>query len=530
MKKILGLDLGTNSIGWAVINKTFDSEGKEVLQSIENAGSRIIPMDATILTDFERGNSISQTANRTKARSTRRLYERACLRRERLNRVLLLIGFLPEHYSMQLDRYGKFMKNGEPKLAWSKDEFGKYHFIFEDSFLEMVDFFKKRTPEIVANSRKLPYDWTIYYLRKKALTQKINKEELAWILLNFNQKRGYFQLRDEEEEQNSSKTRQYFDRQEVIDIVDTQKIYKGLKVLQVILANGTKGKIFKKEIPDWVGQEKNIIVTVDIDKQGKDKYEEDGSLSCRFRIPTENEWETEWKLIKEKTQHDLEVSNKTVGEYIFDSLLNNPMQKVRGKLVRTIERKYYKKELQLILEKQRDFHSELNDLQLYNRCLEELYPNNPSHRSLMRTHDLSYFLINDILFYQRPLKSKKSLIDDCPYEGHEYIDNETKEKKYVPIKCIAKSHPLYQEFRVWQFLSNIRIYQKEKYVGESLRTDVDVTQEFLRTENDYVELFDWLNNRKEIDQKQFFKYPAFGLKKNIGDYRWNCRVKWQVQN
>lgn len=521
MKKILGLDLGTNSIGWAVINKTFDSEGKEVLQSIENAGSRIIPMDATILTDFERGNSISQTANRTKARSTRRLYERACLRRERLNRVLLLIGFLPEHYSMQLDRYGKFMKNGEPKLAWSKDEFGKYHFIFEDSFLEMVDFFKKRTPEIVANSRKLPYDWTIYYLRKKALTQKINKEELAWILLNFNQKRGYFQLRDEEEEQNSSKTRQYFDRQEVIDIVDTQEIYKGLKVLQVILANGTKGKIFKKEIPDWVGQEKNIIVTVDIDKQGKDKYEEDGSLSCRFRIPTENEWETEWKLIKEKTQHDLEVSNKTVGEYIFDSLLNNPMQKVRGKLVRTIERKYYKKELQLILEKQRDFHSELNDLQLYNRCLEELYPNNPSHRSLMRTHDLSYFLINDILFYQRPLKSKKSLIDDCPYEGHEYIDNETKEKKYVPIKCIAKSHPLYQEFRVWQFLSNIRIYQKEKYVGESLRTDVDVTQEFLRTENDYVELFDWLNNRKEIDQKQFFKYPAFGLKKNIGDYRWN---------
>ena len=48
-----------------------------------------------------------------------------------------------------------------------------------------------------------------------------------------------------------------------------------------------------------------------------------------------------------------------------------------------------------------------------------------------------------------------------------------------------------------------------------------MTQEFLRTENDYVELFDWLNNRKEIDQKQFFKYPAFGLKKNIGDYRWN---------
>jgi CRISPR-associated endonuclease Csn1 len=47
---------------------------------------------------------------------------------------------------------------------------------------------------------------------KKALTQKIEKEELAWILLNFNQKRGYYQLREEETEKASSKTRQYFDR------------------------------------------------------------------------------------------------------------------------------------------------------------------------------------------------------------------------------------------------------------------------------------------------------------------------------
>lgn len=29
MKKILGLDLGTNSIGWAVINSSVDDEGKE---------------------------------------------------------------------------------------------------------------------------------------------------------------------------------------------------------------------------------------------------------------------------------------------------------------------------------------------------------------------------------------------------------------------------------------------------------------------------------------------------------------------
>ena len=52
-------------------------------------------------------------------------------------------------------------------------------------------------------------------------------------------------------------------------------------------------------------------------------------------------------------------------------------------------------------------------------------------------------------------------------------------------------------------------------------TDVDVTQEFLRDEEDYVALFDWLNGKKEIKQEQFLKYPTFGLKKKANQYRWN---------
>lgn len=38
-KKILGLDLGTNSIGWAVIKADVDEKGKEQLEGIEAAGS-----------------------------------------------------------------------------------------------------------------------------------------------------------------------------------------------------------------------------------------------------------------------------------------------------------------------------------------------------------------------------------------------------------------------------------------------------------------------------------------------------------
>ena len=49
MKKILGLDLGTNSIGWAVVNEAETEDNKKELVGIECAGSRIIPMDSSII-------------------------------------------------------------------------------------------------------------------------------------------------------------------------------------------------------------------------------------------------------------------------------------------------------------------------------------------------------------------------------------------------------------------------------------------------------------------------------------------------
>ena len=81
MKTILGLDLGTNSIGWALIKQDFENKKGEIL----GMGSRIIPMGQD---EFGKGNSVSRTADRTRFRSIRRLRERGLLRRERLHRVL----------------------------------------------------------------------------------------------------------------------------------------------------------------------------------------------------------------------------------------------------------------------------------------------------------------------------------------------------------------------------------------------------------------------------------------------------------
>ncbi len=515
MKKILGLDLGSNSIGWALVET--DEQGKPC--KIAGIGSRIIPMDAATLGDFDKGNSKSQTSERTGFRSIRRLRERYLLRRERLHRVLNVLNFLPPHYVQNIDfekRMGKFLFNAEPKIAWKKNELGQMEFFFQESFREMLSDFSLNQPELVSNNRKIPYDWTIYYLRKKALSRQIEKEELAWILLNFNQKRGYYQLRGEDDEDTTrtAKTRKYFDKKVIKSITDTQQDYKGLKVLIVELEDGNKGKIFKKEIPDWIGQEKNIIATVDLDKDGNDRFDDTGLLSQRFAIPTDAEWETEWKLVKLKTEKDLADSDKTVGSYIYDTLLQKPEQKIKGKLVRTIERKFYKDELRKILDKQKEFHPELRDQSLYRLCLHTLYPNNGSHRNSIINRDFTYLFLEDIIFYQRPLKSKKSLISNCPYEERKYRDEKTGEIKTDPVKCIAKSHPLFQEYRLWQFISNLRIYRKDLQ-------DVDVTNEFLKSEDDYVALFEWLNDRKEIDQKSFLKYPPFGLKKVVENYRWN---------
>lgn len=519
MKKILGLDLGTNSIGWAVVNADNVIRENETSflkpVSINASGSRIIPMDEGVLGDFDKGNTKSQTKDRTDKRGTRRLLERNLLRRERLLRVLKLMDFLPEHYAEKIDSYGKFTDESEPKLAWKKGTDGKFEFIFKDSFNEMLDDFAKNQQQLVADGKKVPYDWTIYFLRKKALSQRLTKEELAWILLQFNQKRGYYQLRGEEEEEKVDKLVEFL-AQKVVRVEATDE-KKGDDVwYNVYLENGMVYRRSSRIPLDWEGKIKEFIVTTDLEKDGTPKKDKDGNIKHSFRAPKEDDW----TLLKKKTEFDINNSKKTIGCYIYDALLTNPDQKIIGKLVRTVERKYYKEELKQILAVQKDLIPELQDENLYKVCIEELYPNNEAHRNNIAKPDFANLFINDILFYQRPLKSKKSLISDCPYESH--FDKDGNE---YPIKCIAKSNPMFQEFRLWQFVHNLRIYQRERTISDGqLDLFGNVLSGKLQTEDDYVALFDWLNDRSTIKQDTLLN-SYFKFKKEKGKdhypYRWN---------
>ncbi|MEX8549048.1 MAG: type II CRISPR RNA-guided endonuclease Cas9 [Mucilaginibacter sp.] len=504
-KTTLGLDLGTNSIGWALINLDFENNEGEIL----GLGSRIIPMSQDILGEFERGNSISQTAERTRLRGTRRLRERHLLRRERLHRILNLLGFLPQHYANKIDfdvRLGQFLPETETRLVYDDNS----NFIFKESFEEMLSDFRRHQPKLLnrknnkGEDAKIPYDWTIYYLRKKALTEKIEQEELAWLLLHFNQKRGYYQLRGEEIEDKPNKLENFYSLKVVEVTADEPQKGKSEIWYNVILENGwIYRRASKLPLFDWKDKTRDFIVTTDLNEDGSIKKDKEGKEKRSFRSPKEDDWQ----LLKKKTENEIEKSDKTVGEYIYDALLQNPNQKIKGKLIRTIERKFYKAELEQILKKQIKLHNSLQDINLYQQCVEELYPHNLHHQATVSNKNFLHLFVEDILYYQRPLRSQKSSISNCPLEFRTFILEGI--KKIEPLKCISKSHPLYQEFRLWQWISNLRIFNREN--------DANETEKYLQTSHGTTALFNFLNNRKEIDQKSFLQH--FKLKES--NYRWN---------
>ncbi|MBX2902599.1 MAG: type II CRISPR RNA-guided endonuclease Cas9 [Chitinophagales bacterium] len=132
MTTILGLDLGTNSIGWALIQQDFENKQGKIL----GMGSRIIPMSTDDKDEFTSGNTISKNQKRTSKRTQRKGYDRYQLRRKSLTNLLL------------------------------KNE------MFNDAL------FKLQPLEL-------------WGLRAKAVNEKIELKELGRVLYHLNQKRGY---------------------------------------------------------------------------------------------------------------------------------------------------------------------------------------------------------------------------------------------------------------------------------------------------------------------------------------------------
>lgn len=580
IQHILGLDLGTNSIGWALVE--IDHEARIV--RIMDLGSRIIPMSPAEISKFENGGHMdSPAAFRRQKRQPRRMNERFILRRDRLNYVLNIYSMLPEHYRLEIDmetpdgaRCGKLKKGKEPKIAYRLNEEkhqdgkrDKYDFLFEDAYKTMRKDLISRNPKF--HNHPIPKDWTLYYLRKLALTEPITMEQLAWVLHSFNQKRGYEKVEGAEENNNDAEVRTcrvasvnsenntfsitlvdcdntswtfhyteeaseqmtfegdfkqveiytFYNEEGKVDDKKSKVVITELRTLtptviahtnvfDVTFSNGWQWQTKAKRLEITEGKPYTFICTTEYSTDGEEK-----KRTLNLSVPEDSK--ANWAYIKLDTETKIEKYNhehgtKGVAAYIYDNLLSTDADKfhtrIRGNLVESIERRYYHDEIMAILTKQASFHDELNDNELYHNVVSRLYPHNESHQRLLLQQSFAQFIADDVLLYQRELKSKKSEIDDCKFESYTFMRNGKMVER--PVKAAHTANPYFQEFRIWKFINQLRILELP---NDQHASPWDVTEQYL-TFDARASLFEEMQTRKTIKvsilQRKYFNLPNKG--------------------
>jgi CRISPR-associated endonuclease Csn1 len=431
MKKILGLDLGTNSIGWALVN---EAEKENEKSGIIKIGVRVNPLTTDEQINFEKGKSITSAAERTKARSARRSLQRFKLRRESLLEILKENAIIPDNFIYS-----------------------------EEGNASTFRTFKNRA---------------------LAVTQKIDLLDFARVLLMLNKKRGYKSSRKAKNEDEG----QLIDGMSVAKKLYEENLTPGQFVNALIKEN-------IKIIPDFYRSDLQIefdkiwnfqkqyhadILTDEFLEQikSKGKAETAKIFLGKYKIFTaENKgqdkkviaykWRTE-ALSNELTAEQLayvladirgNIKNssgylgaisdrskelyfnaQTVGQYLYKRLDENPNTSLKNQ---TFYRQDYMDEFEKIWETQAKYHALLNN-------------------------EIKAEIRDVIIFYQRKLKSQKGLISFCEFENEkiEVVVDGKKKIKTRGSKVCPKSSPLFQEFKIWQILNNLEVTDKktgEKY-------------------------------------------------------------------
>lgn len=205
MDHILGLDLGSNSIGWACIDK----KNKRIL----GMGSRVFKEGVN---KDSKGKEVSKNEARRLARQSRRQYDRKKLRKDMLIEILQKHGMFPD-------------SNGA----------------IDDFF--MLD----------------PYS-----LRKDGLDKKLSKLEIGRVMFHINQRRGFKSSRKSEPEK-KGKSILYASTTELQKAIDESKCrtlgeyFEGEKrKMERIRNNYTLRKMYEEELNlIWKKQVKHSLKT-----------------------------------------------------------------------------------------------------------------------------------------------------------------------------------------------------------------------------------------------------------------------------
>lgn len=494
MKKILGLDLGTNSIGWAVVN---EAEIAEEQSSIIRLGVRTISYDNFVSTvtgkesknpekDFIGGKGISCNAGRTLKRGMRRNLQRYKLRRAKLVKLLKNHGL-----------------------------------ITDDTILS-------------ENGNKTTFE--TYRLRAKAATDEISLEEFARVLLMINKKRGYKSNR----KMKSTEEGQAIDSIDVAKHIYDENLTPGEYALQ-LLEKGTKNlpDFYRSDLQNefdkvWESQKQFYpeIFTDDLKKQLEGKNSKQTWVICRepmhlvgikretkgFAQKVEN---YRWRVQALAQKLDLEqivvvlqdingqsvnasgylgnisdrskilrLNHLTVGQYKMQQLAANPHYSLKNQV---FYRQDYLDEFETIWQTQANFHKE------------------------QLTADLKDEIRDIVIFYQRKLKSQKGLVSYCEFESEEKEIEIDGKKKTVTIglKVCPKSSPLFQEYKIWQKINDVKVSGKvvpqedNNLFGKSI--SYDYGERYLDDEERKI-LFEALTFNEKLSKSDILK--RLDLKKN----------------
>ncbi|GHT31951.1 CRISPR-associated endonuclease Cas9 [Bacteroidia bacterium] len=422
MKKILGLDLGTNSIGWALID--------QVEQKILGMGSRIIPMGQE-LSKFEQGQAQTKNANRRLARGMRKLNKRYKQRRNKLIYILQQLNMLPEQIKLS-EPFSDPLKLDKVCILPIEKRQKQY------SALDLLE------------------------LRVNALTKPISLQELGKIIYLFNQLRGYSgggnepdkeENNDESvENEETNKKKSYVTFGKIVSLSAPEKVKFNNKELNkyrvsIETEDGTlEGDSFLDILKE--GESLELLVNVTVSK----KYGE----TITFKLPNKTDWRKKMEnLEKELSKFTNEKGEKgLLSEYLLSILRENRWAKIRNNV---ILRSRYQTEFDKIWKTQ----SENPESELYkvlqnlsqeklSEIMQFIFPGTKetqeNYRQAGLEKGLFHIIRNQIIYYQRELKDQSNLISDCRFEKGE--------------KAIAKSHPVFQEYKIWEQINKLIINTK----------------------------------------------------------------------
>ncbi len=464
MKKILGLDIGTNSIGWALVENNF----------IKGIGSRIIPMGAEVL-NFEKGNPQTKNADRRTARSIRRMGKRYKVRRNKLLYILQQLVMLPKQF--------------------------QFSCLFDDpNKIQKVNLLPVRKGSQQLTAKEL------IELKVKALKEKVELEELGKLIFTYNQLRGYAGGGNDDEDK---ETKDENSENDAVEFLKYEKIIQQVKILsEPILQTGKKkGKdVYSVEIrfddETLVGEtvlntlkkdgELELLIIIRRDKKGK-------TTSVNFSLPVKTNWRKAMEELEEELDKLTEQKGREafLSEYFLAKLNENKNYRIRNKVVL---RKRYQAEFDAIWETQLThnpaFKKIIENKELLNQISAFLFPGNSpafkqsEHRNAAIENGLKYLIKDQIIYYQRELKDQSDLIGFCRFEKDQRV--------------VAKSHPTFQEFKIWEQINKLSINTKTQ-IGTKKNGEAKFAYNDILLDPEFKQyLFDELNKKKEISGKGFY--------------------------